>query len=184
MTECCLFHEIAMKTLTVYWVLPFLLILFLLVGCNQRQVLRIGQIPQRVELADMHGKTVAFPDDFKDRVVMLRFWSVSCPFCNKEIIKSMETLYLKYQDQGFVAVSVNVNQPPEVAEEFRKLDKLITFPALLDPEAKAANAYGVKSLPTTFILDRQGVVAEKVIGETGIDMFESFLPSLLLRKQP
>ncbi len=168
-----------MKKIILYTFLPFLLILFLLTGCNRQAVLRIGDKPQRIELADIHGKKLAFPDDLKGRVAMVRFWSVDCPDCNKQIFKSMEALYLKYKDQGLVPVSVNVRQSPEGTEDFSRVEKLITYPVLLDPEAKAAHLYGLTVLPVTFIINREGVVKEKVIGETGIDMFESFLPPLL-----
>lgn len=169
----------AVNSVILFALLPFLLIMFLLVGCNQRPALRIGDKPARLEMTDLHGKRLVFPDDLQGRVAMVRFWSVSCPACNKELIKAMEALYQKYKDRGFVAVSVNVKQPPEVAGEFRKLDRLITYPVLLDPDSTAAEFYGVSVLPTTFILSREGVVKEKVIGETGIEMFESFLPPLL-----
>lgn len=179
MTACCLAYEIAMKTSIFSWFLPLLLILFVLVGCNQRPSLRIGDRPQRIEISDMHGKKVDFPAAFKGQVAMVRFWSVSCPDCNKEIFKAMQRLYVKYQDRGFVAVSVNVKQPAEAAAGLERIDKLITYPVLLDPDATVAEFYGIKGFPTTFILDREGVVKEKVIGETGIELFESFLPPLL-----
>jgi cytochrome c biogenesis protein CcmG, thiol:disulfide interchange protein DsbE len=172
---------IDMKKILKNWLLPLLVILLCLSGCNQRPVLRIGDKPERVEMTDIHGKTLAFPDDLHGRVAMVRFWSVDCPSCNKEIIKAMEKLYVKYRDQGFVAVSVNVKQPAEAAEDFRKLDKLITYPVLLDPDASVANKYGLVGLPITFILNREGIVKQKVIGETGIEMFESFLPPLLMK---
>ncbi|MDD5035300.1 MAG: TlpA disulfide reductase family protein [Methylococcaceae bacterium] len=162
---------------TMVWVL--VLILFFLTGCNQRATLRIGDTPKRVELTDNQGKKRVFPDEWKGRVVMVRFWSVSCPSCNKEILKSMEALYQKYRDKGFTAISINVNSTPELAEEFQRLDKFITFPVIVDPDSSVSRHYGVATFPTTFILNRAGVVTEKVIGETGIDMFESFLPPLL-----
>lgn len=184
MTTCCLLHQIAMKNLILYWVLPFLLILLLLGGCNQRATLRIGNTPQRIEVTDMLGKKLVFPDDFKDRVVMVRFWSMSCVHCDKQIIQDMETLYQKYKDKGFIAVSVNADEPAEMGKEFRKLGKSITYPILLDPDFRIAKLYGVVGFPTTLLLNREGVVKEKVIGETGIQMFESFLPALLMGKQP
>jgi len=168
-----------MKTFILYTFLPFLLILILLTGCNQRASLRIGDKPQQIEATDMHGKKLAFPGDFIGHVTMVRFWSVSCVFCDKKIITGMETLYQKYQDKGFIAVSVNVDQPPEVVEEFRKLEKSITYPVLLDPDSNVAKLYGIVGFPTTIILNREGVVKEKVIGETGIETFESLLTPLL-----
>jgi cytochrome c biogenesis protein CcmG, thiol:disulfide interchange protein DsbE len=55
----------------------------------------------------------------------------------------------------------------------------VSFLVLLDPELVAAKRYGAKVLPTTFILDRDGVVKEKMLGETGVEMFEALVKQLL-----
>ena len=91
----------------------------------------------------------------------------------------MEELNLKYKDKGFITVSVNVKHPPESIEEFRRIENLITYPVLLDPDAQTPGLYGLTVMPVTFILDRNGVVKQKVIGEAGIEVFEAFLPPLL-----
>ena len=150
-----------------------------LAGCNQRPGVHIGDRPQRVELTDIRGKKVVLPDDFEGRVVLLRFWSVSCPSCCKAVLKAMEDLYTKYRDQGFTAISISIDSTEEVKEALDKLDDVITYPVLVDPESSSLAGYGVKVLPTTVIIDRSGLVSEKIIGETGIEMFESLLAQQL-----
>ena len=172
-------HKIQMKTNILHWLIALLLVMLILSGCNQRNVLHIGDKPQRIELTDIHGNKMTLPDDLKGRVAMVRFWSVDCPDCNKQIFKSMEELNLKYKDKGFITVSVNVKHPPESIEEFRRIENLITYPVLLDPDAQTPGLYGLTVMPVTFILDRNGVVKQKVIGEAGIEVFEAFLPPLL-----
>jgi peroxiredoxin len=94
------------------------------------------------------------------------------------MINALETLYQKYREKGLAVVSINVNPLNEVSEKFRQADK-VSFPVLLDPDLVAAKRYGAKVLPTTFILDRDGVVKEKMLGETGVEMFEPLVKQLL-----
>lgn len=157
------------------WILVVALAAAVLAGCDRRQSVHIGDRPERVELTDMHGKKVVLPDDFKGRVVLLRFWSASCPSCCKAILKAMEDLYQKYEKKGFVPVSVSIDSADEVKEALTKVDSVITYPVLLDPESSSLSGYGVRVLPTTLIIDRSGVVSEKIVGETGVEMFDALL---------
>jgi peroxiredoxin len=158
-------------------VLALLLALSFGSGCTRYESLRIGETPPQVVLADLEGKPVTVPGELKGRVVLIRFWSATCPRCTKEMINALEALYQKYREKGFVVVSVNVNPPNEVTEKFRQADK-VSFPVLVDPDSLAAKRYGAKVLPTTFILGRDGVVKEKMLGETGVEMFEPLVKQL------
>jgi peroxiredoxin len=149
-----------------------------LAGCSRYEPLRIGGTPKSAVLSDLEGKKVKLPDDLKGRVVLIRFWSATCPTCTEETIHAMDQLHQKYREKGFVLVSINVNPPDDVAEKFRHVGP-VSFPVLVDPDGSAAKQYGAFFLPTTFILDRQGFVKEKIIGETGIDTFEPLVKRLL-----
>lgn len=94
------------------------------------------------------------------------------------MINAMESLYHKYREKGFVVVSVNVNSPDAVAEKFRQADT-VSFHVLVDADSSAARRYGVTDLPTTFILDRNSVVRERILGETGVEMFEPLVKPFL-----
>jgi peroxiredoxin len=66
--------------------------------------------------------------------------------------------------EGFLVLAVNVKQSAEVALAFiAQLD--VTFPVPLDPDGKMARRYGVYAIPTNFLIDRQGIVREILIGE-------------------
>jgi peroxiredoxin len=129
-------------------------------------------------LSDLQGKRITVPGDLKGQVVLIRFWSATCPRCTKEMINALESLYQKYREKGLVVLSINVNPLNEVTEKFGQADK-VSFPVLLDPDLAAAKRYGAKVLPTTFILDRDGIVKEKMLGETGVEMFEPLVKQLL-----
>jgi cytochrome c biogenesis protein CcmG, thiol:disulfide interchange protein DsbE len=162
----------------VHVMLGMLLTMLFSVGCAQYESLGIGDRAKQVVLSDLQGHSITIPDDVKGQVVLIRFWSATCPRCTKEMINALETLYQKHREKEFVVLSVNVNPLTEVSEKFQQADK-VSFPVLLDPDLVAAKRYGAKVLPTTFILDRSGVVKEKILGETGVEMFEPLLKQVL-----
>ena len=167
-----------MKSVNV--VLAVLLALLFVSGCAQPQYepLHIGDTAPQAMLSDLEGKHITVPGELKGQVVLIRFWSATCPHCTKEMINALETLYQKYREKRFAVVSVNVNPPNEVMDKFREAGK-VSFLVLLDPDQVAAKRYGAQVLPATFILDREGVVKEKMLGETGVEMLEPLVEQFL-----
>jgi cytochrome c biogenesis protein CcmG/thiol:disulfide interchange protein DsbE len=160
--------------------LSFGLIAIALGGCNQRHTLRIGDAVEPVELEDVYGKTMTLPDDVKGKVTLVRFWSIDCPLCCKEMIQTFESLYQKYKDKGFIPVAINVGHHKETAEDYKKLEG-VTYPLLTDPNYTVARRFGVTGLPTTFILDQQGILREKIVGETDLETIEKLLTTVLYK---
>ncbi len=117
------------------------------------------------------------PGELGGKVVVIRFWADWCASCREEM-PVMDAVYRRYGSRGLVILAVNVKQTKEVAERFAG-ELSLTYPVLLDQDAKVAKAYGVKGLPTTFILDRQGRVKEKILGEIQKDVFENMVKGLL-----
>ena len=76
----------------------------------------------------------------------------------------------KYKDAGFTVIAVNQMEDPEHVFAFiGQLDTDPTFPMLFDPESLVSGAYGVKGLPTTFLIDKQGLVRYRAIGGREFD---------------
>lgn len=80
-----------MKTVQV--MLGMLLTISLSVGCAQYESLGIGDRAKQVVLTDLQGHSITIPDDVKGQVVLIRFWSATCPRCTKEMINALESLY-------------------------------------------------------------------------------------------
>jgi peroxiredoxin len=100
---------------------------------------------------------------FRGQVVLVNFWATWCPPCRAEM-PSMEALYQTYRDQGFTILAVSIDvQGAAAVQPFLEQYRL-TFPVLLDPKGQVTGAYGVRSLPTTYLLDRQGRVVSREIG--------------------
>lgn len=75
----------------------------------------------------------------------------------------MERLYRKHKEAGFVIVAISVDASPEAVPRFVKQHKL-SFPVVVDPKMQVANTYGVRALPSSFLVDRQGQMAALALG--------------------
>jgi len=167
-------------TVIKYLKLPILALLVSvpLSGCNKPSGFQIGDQAPAVSLNDFNGKTVLMPEAFKGKVVLLRFWSIDCGFCDKKMLSVLEDFYQKYKDQGFIPVAVNESQLVKTDERLKNYDHL-TYPMLVDEYGLVAKRFGVIGLPTTFVIDGQGIVRDKITGEAGSEEFEKFFTTIL-----
>ncbi len=135
-------------------------------------------------LPDLEGKVQRLAD-FRAKVVLLNFWATWCPPCRAEM-PSMETSYQAYKDQGFVILAVSSNvQGAAIVQPFMDQNRL-SFPTLLDPTGRVGGMYGVRSIPTSYLLDRQGRVVSREIGARNWSNAEAraLIASLLNETEP
>ena len=105
--------------------------------------------------------------DHRGKVVLINFWATWCPPCREEM-PAMERLWAHHKDNGFVLVAVSVDAKSDLVPPFVGEHKL-TFPVALDPAMEVANLYGVRGLPSSFIVDPQGNMAALAIGPRAWD---------------
>ncbi|WAR45641.1 peroxiredoxin family protein [Methylomonas rapida] len=158
--------------------LALCLMLILAVGCTRRGGLQIDDPAPVVSLPDFHGKTVNLPQDLKGKVLLVRFWSLDCVYCNKEMLPALEALYQKYKDKGFVPVAIDVGQYDGKDERWKRFEQL-TYPMLNDERGLVARRFGVIGMPTSFVIDREGILRGKITGEAGLDEFEKLFTTVL-----
>jgi len=130
-------------------------------------------------LADVDGEETSLSDHL-GKVVMLNFWASWCPPCRHEM-PSMQRLYEKYAEQGLVVIGVNQWEDEDLVFEFvGRLEPEPTFPILLDRESKVAEQFGVKGLPTTWLIDREGNIRYRAMGGRDFDhpAIEALIQSL------
>jgi peroxiredoxin len=100
--------------------------------------------------------------DHRGQVVFLNFWATWCPPCREEM-PAMERLWRAQRATGLVMVAVSVDADPKVVAPFIAEHDL-TFPIVLDPGMEIANLYQVRALPSSFIIDPDGMMAALALG--------------------
>ena len=98
----------------------------------------------------------------RGQVVVLNFWATWCPPCRSEM-PAIEQVYRTHRDQGLTVIAVNVQEAQEQTQAFVE-EMGLTFPVLADRDGSVSTRYRVTSLPTTFIIDRAGVIREVAVG--------------------
>lgn len=103
--------------------------------------------------------------DLRGKVVLLNFWATWCPPCKAEMA-DLDALHQEYADsQGFAVVGVNMQEEDEVVAAFADAYK-ISFPLLLDTDGRVASTlFSIRSLPTSMIIDREGLIRDAWLGQ-------------------
>ncbi len=114
-------------------------------------------------LETIDGETVTL-SELRGKAILLNFWATWCPPCRAEM-PAFQKAYADYEDQDFIILAVNAtlqDNTTDIAEFIAKYG--LEFPIALDIEGKANRLYKVQSLPTSFFIDKEGIISEVVIG--------------------
>ena len=116
--------------------------------------------------------------ELRGHVVLVNFWATWCPPCVEET-PSLEAFSNKMRQLGVEVIGVSVDQDPETLKKFIS-DHRLTFPIARDPDQIVSSKFGTRMFPETYILDRDGRVAEKIIGAKDWEdpLMVSFVESL------
>ena len=98
----------------------------------------------------------------RGKVVLVNYWATWCPPCLEEM-PAMERLWRRHKDAGFVLVAISLDADPKKVPPFVSARKF-SFPIALDPKMAVAEKYGVRALPSSFVIDRQGMMAGVALG--------------------
>ena len=123
---------------------------------------KIGAPSPPFTLRDLNGKLVSL-SDFSGKVVLLNFWATWCGPCRVEM-PAMESLYKEMRSEGFEILAISVDaQGTIVTRPFQEAMGL-TFPILHDSDYEVGVAYGARTLPISYVIDRQGIIQHRVFG--------------------
>jgi cytochrome c biogenesis protein CcmG, thiol:disulfide interchange protein DsbE len=106
-------------------------------------------------LLTVGGETVQL-SALKGQVVLINVWATWCPPCRAEM-PAIEAVSKQYQDEGFVVLAVNMQEDGPTVAAFMDEHRL-TFPALLDSDGSVSATYQARVLPSSFFVDRKGVI--------------------------
>jgi len=120
--------------------------------------------------------------DLKGKVTLVNFWATTCVTCVKEMPSIIAT-YKKYQDRGFETVAVAMEyDPPAWVLNFSQ-SRQLPFKVALDNTGDIARQWGdVKLTPTTYLMDKQGRIVKRFVGEPDFPALHALIEELLAQQ--
>jgi len=112
------------------------------------------------------GKTLELKE-LRGKPMLINFWATWCAPCREEM-PAMERLYLKHRERGFTLLAISVDTDAALVKPFLEKHRL-TFPVALDAKMDLANTYGVRALPASFLIDRNGYLTALALGPRAWD---------------
>lgn len=118
--------------------------------------------PPPFTLPDLSGQSVSLAD-YKDRVIFLNFWATWCPPCREEM-PSLQKLHEKLKGKNFIMLAVALDEEGKAVVKPFVEKGGYSFKVLLDPDGRVASRYQVWSIPTTFIINKEGKIVRRIVG--------------------
>jgi peroxiredoxin len=135
-------------------------------GTDYMKELAIVRFDEKIKaqnfiLKDLEGNDVSLAD-YRGLIILINFWATWCLPCLIEM-PSMEKLYAKFKNEGFTILAIDMKEDADNVKAFKEKYKL-SFPILLDSDGIVGQFYGVISIPTTYLVDREGYIIGGAIG--------------------
>ncbi len=126
----------------------------------------------------LDGSTLT-TSDLKGKVTLVNFWATTCVSCVKEMPSIVRT-YQKFRERGFETIAVAMSyDPPQWVLNF-STSRQLPFKVALDNTGELAKQWGdVKLTPTTYLVNKQGQIVKRFVGEPDFAALEQLLDSLL-----
>jgi peroxiredoxin len=137
-------------------------------------VATVGEAAPDFALKTLDGKTVRL-SDYAGKAVVVNFWASYCHPCRQEFPMFRQALEQHHND--FVLLGVDYRDITSDARKFAK-DKRATWPILEDPDNAVALAYGVRAVPQTFFIGRDGKISQRYYARVPDDLFEQELAKI------
>ena len=146
------------------------------IGCTNNEQAGESRKAPDFTLQDLSNQKVRL-SDFKGRVVMLEFWATWCPPC-RSAIPTLEKLHKTYESRGLKVLAVSVDEGGwDNVRSFAR-ERGISYTVLRGIDDVYSN-YTIRLIPAMFLLDKQGVIQKRYVGEMDEDRIEKDVQALL-----
>ncbi|CAG0967684.1 glutathione peroxidase [Anaerolineales bacterium] len=129
-----------------------------------------------LNLVDMAGNNVSLRD-YTGSVVLVNLWATWCPPC-KEEMPALQSFYEKHRSEGFALIGINQEETLEIVKPF-VADFGLTFPVWLDENYMAQRMFNTMSLPSSFVIDRNGTVRLMWVGAVSDKFLEKYVTKII-----
>ena len=123
--------------------------------------INVGEIAPDFTLTDLDGNELSL-SDFRGKAVFINFWATWCPPCRAEM-PEIESVYQDYKDKGVVVIGVDILETEELVREFVQRGGY-TWTFVIDQTGEVSARYNIQAIPTSFFIDREGVIQAINIG--------------------
>ena len=121
----------------------------------------VGHPAPDFTLKDLDGNTVRL-SDLRGKVVFINFWATWCPPCRAEM-PEIESVHQDYKDKGVVVLGVDISEPESTVRQYIQQGGF-SWTIVLDSTGEVARDYQVVAIPTSFFLDREGIIKAVNVG--------------------
>lgn len=128
------------------------------------------------ELENIKGGKLKL-SDYKGKVVILDFWDTWCPPCRKEIPDFIE-LYKKYKENVIIIGAAFAQKGKKAVKDFYK-EYNMNYPVVIATQGTARDFGGIRGIPTTFVIDKEGKIFKKYVGFREKSIFENDIKELI-----
>jgi peroxiredoxin len=137
--------------------------------------LEAGNLAPDFTLETLDGKTVRL-SDYRGKTILLNFWATWCPPCRSE----MPDMQKFYEDEDVEILAVNLTQQEASMEDVKSFveEYGLTFPVLLDQNLQVATDYGIQVIPSSFMIDKNGIIQYTALGALNYETMVSELKKL------
>ncbi len=130
-----------------------------------------------INLTDLFSQNVALKD-YQGAIVLVNNWATWCPPCKAEM-PTLETYYQAHAKEGFLVIAIESGGSVEEVSDFVE-EISISFPVWIDSNGIALEAFSNWNLPSSYVIDRTGMVRLSWTGEISIEMLDKYVTPLLI----
>ncbi len=132
-------------------------------GCTSASTegTKVGNLAPDFQLPNLKGQVISL-SGLRGKPVLLNFWASWCGPCVFEM-PFLQEIHEEWSDKGLVLLAVDIGESSSQVEEFIQSQGL-TLPVLLDTKEEVARKYNIRGIPTTFFIDKDGIIQGVQIG--------------------